>query len=319
MSSIPHSERVQGALWGALVGDALGVPVEFYSRTELQRTPVTDLRAHGSHDQPLGTWSDDSSLAICTVDSLVHHAFDIGDMGHRFLKWYSEGLWCPWGKVFDIGGTTREALRRIANGTPPEQAGLLDEYSNGNGSLMRIHPVALRFAREPSERLLEYAHRVSAITHAHPRSQMACGFLCLMLAELLAGKDAHEAHGATARKFQTVYQRPPCARELQQFQPLIAGKLQERLETEISSGGYCVHTLIASVWCLLTTASYTEAVLKAVNLGGDSDTTGTVTGALAGAHYGIQSVPKSWRQAMARGEELRGLFERFGPLCSCSA
>jgi ADP-ribosylglycohydrolase len=139
-----------GALWGALVGDALGVPVEFQSRGAVQKNPVTGMRGFGTHNQPPGTWSDDSSLMLCTVDSLVScDCFDSEDLGDRFVRWKAKGYWTPQGRVFDIGIATAESLSRIAMGVPPEEAGGIDEYSNGNGSLMRILPIALWFSRAP--------------------------------------------------------------------------------------------------------------------------------------------------------------------------
>lgn len=138
-----RKDRVLGALWGAVTGDALGVPVEFEERAEVRSHSVLDMRGHGTHDQPPGTWSDDSSLLLCTVDSLSRHEFDTEDLGKRFVSWYHEGLWTPWNRVFDVGVTTSQALARIASGVRAEIAGSDNQYSNGNGSLMRILPVAL--------------------------------------------------------------------------------------------------------------------------------------------------------------------------------
>jgi ADP-ribosyl-[dinitrogen reductase] hydrolase len=150
-SSLPISrrERILGGLWGSLVGDALGVPVEFKDRATVQADPVRNLRGHGTHNQPPGTWSDDGALILCTVDSLIRSRFDTQDMGERFVQWMCRGLWTSWGEAFDVGVATRDALMRIDEGRPAEQAGGADERSNGNGSLMRILPVALRFADGP--------------------------------------------------------------------------------------------------------------------------------------------------------------------------
>jgi ADP-ribosyl-[dinitrogen reductase] hydrolase len=196
MTELTVKDRVLGGLWGAVVGDALGVPVEVSSREAMLRDPVADLRGHGTHNQPKGTWSDDTSLMLCTIDSLLAHAFDEQDMGERFVRWSRGELWTPWGRVFDIGSATSAALRRIEQGVPAAQSGGADENSNGNGSLMRILPIALRFSNEPPERLLDFAHRASAITHRHPRSQMACGFYCLVAANLLKGDTPSAAHAA---------------------------------------------------------------------------------------------------------------------------
>jgi ADP-ribosyl-[dinitrogen reductase] hydrolase len=305
-------ERILGALWGSLVGDALGVPVEFKDRTTVQRDPVMDMGGFGSHHQPPGTWSDDSSLLLCSTDSLVHHDFDTEDMGKRFVRWYREELWTPHGKVFDVGVATSRALARIATGMRAEVAGGDDQFSNGNGSLMRIIPVSLRFANRPTKELLDRVHRASAITHRHPRSQMACGMFTLVVLELLDGKPAPDAYASALTAFRTFYETAPWwAAEFDYFQLLLAGDLARRPESEIESGGYVLHTLAASLWCLLTTSGFRECVLKAVNLGGDTDTTGCVAGGLAGVHYGVKAIPSQWLDALARHQDVETLFTRF--------
>jgi ADP-ribosylglycohydrolase len=299
-----------GGLWGAVVGDALGVPVEFQSRSQIRRRPVTDMRGGGTHGQFPGTWSDDSSLLLCTAEALLS-GFDTGRMAELFVRWLGESHWTPRGEVFDIGNTTRRAIHRLERGVEPEEAGLDDEGSNGNGSLMRILPVALRFADSPPERLLEYAHRASAVTHRHPRSQVACGLYCLMAAALLNGAGPNEAHEAMADAGRRLYAGHRFASELPRFERLLARELPTLDDEAISSSGYVLHTLEASVWCLLRTRSFEEAVLLAVNLGEDTDTTGIVTGGLAGLLYGVDAVPDAWRTALARYEELGSFFETF--------
>jgi ADP-ribosylglycohydrolase len=316
MTELTFKDRVLGGLWGAVVGDALGVPVEFRSRAEVQRNPVTDLRGQGTYHQPKGTWSDDSSLMLCTVDSLVRHEFDTADMGQRFVQWSQGKLWTPWGRVFDIGGATSQALGRIQQGVPAEEAGGTDENSNGNGSLMRILPIALRFGHEPAERLLEFAYRASAITHRHPRSEMACGFYSLVAAGLLRGQSAKAAYQSAAQTVGPLFKAKPLAGESHYFAAALAPNLATLPEKEIASGGHVVDTLTASIWCLLTSKDYEETVLKAVNLGEDTDTTGIAAGGLAGICYGLPSVPEQWRSAMARAEDLETLFEQFADLCA---
>lgn len=315
MTKLTFQDRALGGLWGAVVGDALGVPVEFRSRADVQSDPVTDLRANGTYHQPKGTWSDDSSLLLCTVDSLLRHKFDTADMGKRFVQWMEGKIWTPWGKVFDIGGATSTALCRIRQGEPAEQAGGVHETSNGNGSLMRILPIALRFANESPVRLLECSHRSSAITHRHPRSQLACGFYCLMLARLMKGDAPVAAHAATVRAATDFYRQPLFASELPKFEKVFSLKLATLPEREISSSGYVVDTLTAAVWCLLTSQDYRETVLKAVNLGDDTDTTAIVAGGLAGVHRGLTDVPENWRKSMARAEDLATLFAPFVTAC----
>jgi ADP-ribosyl-[dinitrogen reductase] hydrolase len=315
--SISIRERVLGGLWGSLVGDALGVPVEFRSRADVQLDPVTEMRGYGSHRQPAGTWSDDSSLLLCSVDSLLRHTFDTEDLGQRFVKWHNEAFWTPHGKVFDVGVATSHALTRIAQGMRAESAGGDGQYSNGNGSLMRIIPVSLRFANGPLKECLDRVHRASAITHRHPRSQLACGFFTLMIRELLHSSAPSAAYAKSLEQFRAFYEPDPWwSAEFEFLQLLLAGDLSNRPEAEISSGGYVIHTLTASIWCLLTTSSFEDCVLRAVNLGGDTDTTGCVAGGLAGLHYGISAIPSRWIETLARREEIAPLVEQFAEICA---
>jgi ADP-ribosylglycohydrolase len=312
MSALTESDRWRGAIWGSLVGDALGVPVEFKGRATVQADPVRDMRGFGTHYQPPGTWSDDSSLLLCTAESLVEkHTLDLIDLGERFVRWETDGYWTPHGKVFDIGIATSQALSRIAMGAPPEEAGGEDEYSNGNGSLMRILPIVLWFQNADTASLLEAVHRASAVTHRHPRSQAACGYFALFTTALLRGLTPHEAAAKAYSAFHDSYSRIRFAKELPHFKNLHPDHLLSAREPQIRSSGYVMHTLEASLWCLLATSSFDEAVLKAVNLGEDTDTTGCVTGALAGAAYGVSSIRPAWIESLARHHDIASLVERF--------
>jgi ADP-ribosyl-[dinitrogen reductase] hydrolase len=312
MSAPSQDDRMAGALWGALVGDALGVPVEFMSREMVRKNPVTGMRGHGTHNQPAGTWSDDSSLLLSTVDSLAACGkFDPVDLGKRFVRWERDAYWTPHGTVFDIGIATSRAISRLASRTPPEEAGGADVESNGNGSLMRILPIALWFRASPAADLATLAQRASSVTHRHPRSQMSCALFCLLVRELLAGTAPADALRTALHAFGRVYDQPPFLAERRHFQMLERGNIAEAAERDIASSGYVIHTLTASIWCLLTSASFEETVLKAVNLGSDTDTTGTVAGGLAGALYGLQSIPAEWKNRLARHDDVASLFAKF--------
>ena len=310
MALMPSEEKVLCGLWGAVVGDALGVPVEFQSRQERQLSPVTGMREYGTYHQPPGTWSDDSSLMMCTVESLVE-GFDLTRLGRLFVRWLYEAYWTPWGEVFDVGITTNDAVQNLARGTQPELAGLGDVDSNGNGSLMRILPIALYHAQLSTDALLDLAHRTSSLTHRHVRSQMACGFYGVVAAALHYVSSTQDAYHIAIQRARILYQRSPFVEELPHFNRLFAGELASLPESAVRSSGYVIHTLEASLWCLLTSDSFPEAVLKAVNLGDDTDTTATVTGGLAGIHHGRQAIPAEWVSAIARREDLNQLFQNF--------
>ena len=312
-TAISKRDRVLGALWGSVVGDALGVPVEFKTRTEVQKDPVKGMREFGSHHQPKGTWSDDGALILCTADSLVNAEFDTADMGRRFVRWMNEALWTATGVVFDVGMTTTDALMRIASGGVAEQSGGRDEYNNGNGSLMRIIPIPLRFADVATGTLADRIARVSALTHGHDRSKMACVFYGLLVRQLLLGRKPQPALDSARSEFCRLYDQ---SAEFGHFRHHLTDEFRSIAEYEIVSTGYVLHTLHASLWCLLNSESYRECVLKAVNLGGDADTTGCVAGGLAGAAYGVLSIPAEWINELARKADLDCLFREFAGLCS---
>ena len=299
-----------GGLWGAVVGDALGVPVEFRSREEVRRDPVMGMRGYGTFNLPEGSWSDDSSLLLCTADSLTR-GFNPDDMAKRFMRWMSEGLWTPYGSAFDIGNATADAIGRLRRGVSPEQSGGNKERDNGNGSLMRILPVALHYRRSAIDELLQATHAVSSITHRHPRAQMACGIYCILARLLLEGMAPDEAYRKTIGLAPHFYNRDGYVGELKHFARVLGGEIASLVEDDIGSSGYVIDTLEASIWCLLTTGSFQEAVLKAVNLGHDTDTTACVTGGLAGVCYGKSAIPEEWVKAIAREEEIGRLFENF--------
>lgn len=308
---ITKKQRILGGLWGSLSGDALGVPVEFENRASVQANPVTDMRGYGTHQQPPGTWSDDSSMLLCTVESLLALEFSPEDLAQRFLRWDRENYWTPHGIVFDMGVTTSQAIRRFAMGTPSLESGGRDLYDNGNGSLMRILPLCLRFAEADDDTFVERIGQASSITHRHRRSLMACVLHGLVVRRLLRGEAPASAVAEAQSEFSAFYEsRSP--EELPAFRNVLDQRLAEFPEYEIASGGYVMETLEASLWCMLTTSSFTECTLKAVNLGGDTDTTGCVAGGLAGVCYGSESIPAEWIEALARRHEAAALFERFG-------
>lgn len=311
-----RESQILGGLWGSLVGDALGVPVEFLPRSTRIEDPVTGMRGDGTHRQPAGTWSDDGALLLCTVESLVEKGFDVDDLGRRFVGWYKEGLWSARGNVFDVGMATASALERIMAGTKAANAGGVRDSENGNGSLMRLLPVAVSHSREPIDVLLHAVHSASDVTHRHRRSEMACGFHALMVKNLLMGQSPQTAFRATIDQFSDFYSDADSRDQWASFQVLLDPTLADRSENEISSSGYVLHTLTAALWCLLTTATFRDCVLKAVNLGGDTDTTGSVAGGLAGVAYGVAGVPPPWISALPRREELDALFGRFITSCS---
>lgn len=311
---------VKAGIFGVCVGDALGVPVEFRSREQLKRSPVTTMRAFGTHRQPKGTWSDDSSLALCLAESLTN-TYELEDIALKFLQWYNEEIWTPHGTVFDIGIATSQAIHRIGKGTPPTLCGGTSEFDNGNGSLMRILPLLFYIKDFPIEKRFEITKDVSSITHGHIRSALACFIYLELCLEILKGKEKWEAYRTMQNKVRDFLDHNPiCSQgEMDKFHRILELKVGEYdvaplhtlQEEEISSSGYVLHSLEASLWCFLNSENYAEAVLKAVNLGEDTDTTGAITGGIAGIYYGFKSIPKEWMDVLARKEDIEKLCEKL--------
>jgi ADP-ribosyl-[dinitrogen reductase] hydrolase len=305
-------DQLYGGIYGVAVGDALGVPVEFSSREKLQAQPVTSMMGYMSWNQPPGTWSDDSSLTFCTMESLSKD-LDIEDMALTMTKWYQHGHWGAHHKLFDIGGSTKHSLQRVVDGLSARVSGNIYAEDNGNGSLMRILPlVYFLYGKEDIAKRYEIIRAVSSITHAHFRSVFSC-FIHITYADLLLkGIDKSEAY-TQLKSLVTEYVK------IKNFNPLEVGLFDRVLKNDINlypentiqSGGYVLHSLEASLWCLLNTHSYEQAVLKAVNLGGDTDTTAAITGGLAGIYYGFDTIPQQWKAELARYDDIMGLCKEF--------
>lgn len=304
--------RATAGILGAIVGDALGVPVEFKDRAQIAKHPVTDMIGYGTYNQPPGTWSDDSSLLLCLLSSLCD-GYDLNDIAAKFVDWYYGNLWRPHGEVFDIGISTREVINRLHDGADPKFSGNVGEMSNGNGSLMRILPMAyfLRTVDDPMERY-QYIYDVSGITHAHVRSKICCFFYCEYARLLLNGQDKFEAfEQAQTLLRQTMGILKIADIERPHYNRILSSDFAKTAESDIFGSGYVLHSLEASIWCLLNSDNYSEAVLKAVNLGDDTDTTACITGGIAGLYFGMDEIPKNWLAQIARLEDILIEIMRF--------
>lgn len=285
--SLEH--RLKGAVWGHLVGDAMGVPYEF-SRSG----SITEVEwGHsGSHNQPAGTWSDDGALMLALLDSLLTEGFDVDDQGRRAVAWMRDGAYTP-GGVFDIGGATRGALNRIAGGAAAATAGGTGESSNGNGSLMCILPIALVGREEEDTIVVAQASAASATTHAHPRSRVTCALYTLLARNLLHGEDDRPAAFEAA---------------VASLKALLPDEWKSDFEIlmsypERTGAGYVVDCFW-SAWDTFAQAdSYAETIERAIRYAHDTDTTACVAGGLAGIYWGLDSIPTQWREGM-RGQEI---------------
>lgn len=304
------SAKTLSGLMGVCVGDALGVPVEFTSRAERMTSPVTKMLGYGTWEQPPGTWSDDSSLTLCLAECLCE-GFSLSAIANSFWRWYKEGYWAAHGQVFDIGNTTFLAIMNWHQGASPTKAGGTSEQSNGNGSLMRILPMVYCHQMFTFPELITRVHQVSCITHAHIRSQMACGIYISIALALLQGADLATAYLQGLKQMESLYSGGEYVLEMPHFARVFSGEIAQIPIEEINSGGYVIDTLEASLWCLLNTSSYAQAVLKAINLGMDTDTTAAVTGGLAGIYYGVENIPQEWIDQIARKQDIIDLGNRL--------
>lgn len=303
-------EKTKAVMLGHAVADALGVPVEFCRREKLAAKPIKDMEGFGTYPFPKGCWSDDTSMSLCVLESLTKNKIDYEDIMNNFGKWYFKDEFTPTGEMFDVGNACSTAIEKyFKDKLPFNQCGLKDEYSNGNGSLMRIHPMALYlYTRDDFtlEEKLEIIHNTSALTHAHERSKIGCGIYSFVLWELLKEPDKINIFEGL-KKAMLFYRDYP---EFQKYSRIFEKPFVISKQEEIYSTGYVVYTLEAALWCLLTTTSYEECVLKAVNLGDDTDTVGAVAGGLAGALYGYNSIPTKWLEVLKRKDYIEDMCER---------
>lgn len=304
--------HINSILFGVSVADALGVPVEFSSRGRMEQYPISEMIDGGIHDQPIGTWSDDSSMTFLLAVSLLDDEFDLRKLANRFINWYEWGYWTPHGEVFDIGNTTSAAIARLRTIENVELAGGNHETENGNGSLMRILPLVLLAGKHSVSEYYDLVKSVSSLTHRHERSIVSC-FYYLTLAKLLIKGNSKEAAYALANGIvQSELEKQSINKEEQRhFKRILEGEMRSIDYSKIRGSGYVVHSLEASVWCLLNTDSYEQAILKAIHLGEDTDTTAAITGGLAALHYGFESIPTRWLSKLVKREEIEALGSKL--------
>jgi ADP-ribosylglycohydrolase len=292
-------DRLEGGIFGLLIGDALGVPYEFHAPealpalVDIEMTPPTQFpRAHAR--VPPATWSDDGAQALILLATLLDHsALDIQDFGTRMVAWYETGYMAVDQHVFDVGIQTSQAIQRMIAGTPASQAGRTDQQANGNGSLMRVLPLAL-WHRGTDTALVEDAHRQSCVTHGHARAQVCCALYCLWARRIL-----HNA--ANPWRDAVVALRDIYGHDSQEYTELERA-IRPDDPPEGRGSGYVVDSLRSARWALQA-GGYEQAVKAAITLGHDTDTTACIAGGIAGIRDGVGAIPKRWH-AQLRGTEL---------------
>ena len=291
------NDRFRGCLLGLAVGDALGTTVEFKPRGTFP--PVTTMVGGGPFGLKPGQWTDDTSMALCLATSLIEKGFDLADQIERYLAWYQTGYWSSTGRCFDIGNATFRALERYRT-TGQVEAGSVDPATAGNGCIMRLAPVPIYYFPDEAS-AAEYGGRSSVTTHGATECVEASRILSRVLVKALAGAVKADVLTAAAGEQLTSAKLARIA----------AGDFIAKEDSEIVGSGYVVDCLEAALWSFATTDTFDDAVLRAVNLGDDADTTGAVCGQIAGAFYGERAIPEQWRTQLHQASEIRVLAERL--------
>jgi ADP-ribosyl-[dinitrogen reductase] hydrolase len=291
-------DRYRGCLLGMAVGDAIGAAVEFMPRGTF--TPITDMIGGGTFRLKPGQWTDDTSMGLCLATSLVEKdGFDPLDQMQRYLRWYEDGYLSSTGACFDIGTTIRVALNRFRETGEPF-SGSTDYMSGGNGSLMRLAPIAMFYAPDRAQ-ASSFAAKSSLTTHAAVECLDACSLFADMLVIALDRQDKNTILAEDARK---VFGSP-------KITAIAKGEYKHKHEGQIKGTGYVVESLEAALWCFWKSASFSEAVLAAVNLGDDADTTAAICGQIAGAYYGQPGIPAHWLEKLYMRDEIIRLADKL--------
>lgn len=303
--------KIKDGVIGHAIGDAMGVPVEFCIREKLLAHPVTKMIGYGSHDVPAGTWSDDTSMEIATMDSMINQGGKINceDIMMNFYYWLKDAKYTPYGEVFDAGRTCIKSIINFSKGYDILECGQKDEYSNGNGSLMRILPIAYYcyYNKLKEEEIFEVVKDVSSLTHAHEISVLGCYIYVNYIIKLLEGKDKFESYNLIKLIDYSMFTEE----SLEVYKRILKEDIEKYSIDEIKSSGYVVDTLEASFWILLNASNFKEAIIGAINLGNDTDTIAAITGSMAGILYGYNSIPQEWLDKLAKRDYIEDLCDKL--------
>lgn len=301
--------KVYGGILGHCIGDIMGVPVESSPRKRRTEDPVKEMRQYGTFRQPLGVWSDDSSLTFCLIDA-YNNEFSIDAVMKNFVAYYKNAAFTPYGKMFDIGQTTMYAIWDYMSGTQPTKCGLTDNHCNGNGSLMRILPIAYMRQDLTPRKFIRLIEDVSSLTHGHKISKFACIFYVVLASYLLEGKEKMQAYDNTI-SFVKKYCESTYQHEFDVFHSILSKDILLYTLPEIRSTGYVVDTLESVIWTFFTNNEYEKTILAAVNLGGDTDTIAAIVGGIAGIHYGLSSIPDKWINNIVKKDDVFEMLDTF--------
>lgn len=299
--TITIEDKIKGAIIGACVGDCIGVPFEFMERDEIQKYNILKPSTRGNHNQEIGTWSDDSSMIFCTMESLCR-GYNYKDIGDTFVKWAYESYWTPNGIVFDVGGTTANALRLIRS--KKQYTGINKFNHCGNGSLMRIIPLLFYIHKNKKQRF-KIIQEVSSLTHSHPICIIGCAIYIEFALNILEGQAIEEAYKNMQDTICDIYDEYPEA--LNKYQRILFKEIDflKTIDKNLLSGsGYIVDTLETALYSFLSTSNYKESICTAISIGKDTDTTACIVGGLSGMYYGFQSIPIKLKKNIKRKDDI---------------
>ena len=314
---ITKPDRIAGGFYGLLIGDALGVPYEFYEAEKLppyEKIEMIPPEGFNKTYQEVeaGTWSDDGAQALCLLESLLNrNSFSLKDFSDALVSWYEEGMWAVDGVVFDVGIQTAYALRGYKLELEPEECGMLNPEGKGNGALMRVLPLVLwhsiygspkKVQRESA--LVQDAHRQCLITHGHVCNQVCCALYCLVAQGLLDGLDAREAIETGVGTLRRIYQDMP------EYEQELEWSIRPDQPWEGNGTGYVVDCLRSAFMILGQASGYEDGVKRAILLGNNTDTTACVAGGLLGIRYGVQGIPNRWLSMLRDRKKAAALLER---------
>ena len=295
----PDLDRGVGALVGLAAGDAVGTTLEFRSPGSFR--PLDDMVGGGPFDLPVGAWTDDTSMAMCLAESILHTGeLDPADQLRRYVDWYRNGYWSSTGRCFDIGTTTIAALRRFER-TGAVTDEVIQQNQAANGSLMRLAPVPVRWHHDLAE-TSERCAVSSRTTHAADRPVDACRVLGTMTAALIGGASADEVFSPDFWQFGVLHP---------EVERVARGSWCSKTHTDVRGSGYSVDALEAAIWAVAGADDFRTAVLRAANLGDDADTTAAIAGQLAGARWGHSGIPQVWRNQLVDGDRIATIAERL--------
>ena len=286
--TVSRRDRYQGVLLGLAVGDALGTTLEFKPPGTF--APITDMVGGGPFNLKAGEWTDDTSMALCLAESLIEcNGFDADDQMKRYVRWWKDGYLSSTGKCFDIGGTVQGALKRYIDTGEP-YSGSTDQYSAGNGSLMRLAAIPLFYGNNALD-AIHYAAESSKTTHGADTAIDACRYYSGLIVGALNGCSKEDILSPAFYPENQSWNKNDLFGEIYE---IVQGTFKSKQPPEIKGTGYVVKSIEAALWAFYHTDNFKDGCLKAVNLGDDADTTGAIFGQIAGAYYGVKNIPDSW-------------------------